>query len=423
MLKNITNCNSILYSYKNPFVSTRLIILCLLAGVFFTISSCFTKNEDPYVILISVDGFRHDYIEKFSPQTLSRLADQGARAALIPSFPSKTFPNHYSIVTGLYPANHGLVANSFYDPEAGQEYTTSKRETVEDGKWYGGTPIWVAAHNQGLKTACYYWVGSEAEIKGVRPDYYYLFDGSVSEETRAQQVVDWLKLPPAERPRFITLYFELVDNAGHRFGPDSPQTREAVLKIDRVLKQLTDDIGELNLPVNYVLVSDHGMINVDQENPMDISDVLQSTKMKIVPGDIFLMLHGQDSADAEKTFEILDTLDNDFKIYKEDEISDLTYGYSNSRFGNILLVANAPRVFGLKGTTHSPGAHGYDPRTTPEMAGIFISWGPNVKSGLKPEPFENIHIYPYLADLLKLNIDSVNLDGRAEVLKRLHNTQ
>src|SRR5579862_268420 len=219
----------------------------------------------PYVVLVSLDGFRYDYARKFHAEHLLALAAQGASApeGMLPSFPSITFPNHYTIVTGLYPGHHGIVANSFYDPARKQAYRYHDAKAIADGTWYGGTPLWVLSVQQGMRSASFFWVGSEAEIQGIRPSYYLKFDASFPNGKRVEQVLAWLHLPPEQRPHFITLYFSDSDTAGHEYGPDSPQVAAAVHELDSEIGKLVDGIKESNLRVDLIVVADHGMVKVD----------------------------------------------------------------------------------------------------------------------------------------------------------------
>src|SRR6185369_4163213 len=201
------------------------------------------QQKKPYVILISGDGFRYDYAEKYHATSLLALSAKGVRAAsMIPSYPSLTFPNHYTIVTGLYPSHHGLVNNYFYDANRKAFYGMRDQKAVVDGSWYGGTPLWVLAEQQQMLTASYYWVGSEADIQKTLPTYYYKFNDTVSMDHRIKEVVNWLQLPPDKRPHFITFYISNADHEGHSFGPDAPQTAAAVRFIDSSIQKLTEAV-------------------------------------------------------------------------------------------------------------------------------------------------------------------------------------
>ncbi len=209
--------------------------------------------QTPYVVLVSIDGFRYDYAEKYQAKEILAIRDAGASAkALIPCFPSVTFANHLSIITGLYPEHHGIVMNHFYDPARNAEYSNSR--TAADGSWYDGKPVWVLAEQQKVKAASMFWPGSDAEIQGVRPSYWFPYDGAVPDEERVKRVLDWLKLPESERPHFITLYFSDVDTAGHNFGPDSAEVRQAVGKVDGLAGRLWEGLQASHLPVDL----DHG---------------------------------------------------------------------------------------------------------------------------------------------------------------------
>jgi predicted AlkP superfamily pyrophosphatase or phosphodiesterase len=378
-----------------------------------------SQSRDSYVIMISIDGMRNDYTEIHDAINLKQFASSGAIAkSMLPSFPSKTFPNHYTLVTGMYPEHHGIIANTFYDPASKMTYRGSNPNTVQDGKWYGGTPLWVVAEQQNIKTGCYFWIGSEAEIQDVRPSYYKSYDENIPETKRVEQVVDWLKLPESDRPRFITLYFELVDDAGHNFGPLAPETKSTVQQIDSIIGQLNDQVAKLNLPVNFVLVSDHGMIQVDQENPIDITGILPKEGVTVVPGDTFILLHSEDENLIDETYNNLKLFARDFDVYKKGFLPDNFHFNSTPLAGDLTLIARAPKVFGIMGSAIKPGAHGYN-STIPEMGGSFIAWGPDIKKDITIEPFENIHVFPLIARILNLDISSLEIDGRLEVLKEI----
>ena len=203
----------------------ELIILIVVLG-FVSIAKTREFQERPYVIMISFDGFRHDYVEKFdAPNFKSFIANGASAEAMMPSFPSKTFPNHYTMVTGLYPGNHGLVDNSFYDPTLDVQYGMRNRALVENPAFYGGLPLWQLVQKNGMKSASYFWVGSETAIAGSFPDYYHIYDGDVNNDDRITAVIDWLKLPQDQRPNYISLYFSLVDSESHASGPNSEKTK------------------------------------------------------------------------------------------------------------------------------------------------------------------------------------------------------
>ena len=187
----------------------------------FTAASAQNKinDLDETVILISVDGFRADYIEKFRPPVISRLAAEGTRAKWMkPAYPTKTFPNHYTLVTGLYPDNHGIIENNMWDDEIGAQFGLSIKEQVTNPKWWSGEPIWNTAQRQGKIAASFFWPGSEAAISGSQPRYWKPYEHTTEHEVRVRTVLEWIDLPREQRPQMITLYFSDVDDAGHNFG-------------------------------------------------------------------------------------------------------------------------------------------------------------------------------------------------------------
>lgn len=378
------------------------------------------QQKKPYLILISADGFRHDYIEKHQASFLSELSRSGVRAeALIPSFPSVTFPNHYTIVTGLYPSHHGLVGNNMYDPKIEERYSLRNAKAVLDPAWYGGTPIWALAEQQKMLTACYYWPGSEAAIQGVLPTYYYPYSEKIHIDKRIEEVVKWLRLPEADRPHLITFYFPEVDHAGHTYGPDAPETKAAVQYIDASVKSLVKAVGQTGLEVNYMFVADHGMTAINQEQLLKLPMEVNPEEMVVVSGGVYMSLFVKDADKIQQTYqEILAAKAPHYKVYLKTEVPEkYHFGAKDDyfgRIGDIVLIADSPYYF----SNHkaSPGAHGYDPYQYPDMNATFMAWGPQIKANTRVEKFENIHIYPLMTKLLDLNNNN-KIDGDDRMVK------
>lgn len=399
----------------------------LLVGL--TVSA--QHESKPYVILVSFDGFRFDYVKNFNPPNFKNFISKGSQAeALIPSFPSKTFPNHYSIVTGLNPGHHGLVDNSFYDRTRNEFYGMRKKNLVEDPYYYGGIPLWELAKRNGMKSASFFWVGSEMSDESRRPDYYFPFDDSVNPESRVDQVINWLKLPETQRPHLITLYFSFPDHQGHNFGPNAEQTRQAVLLADSLLGKLMNEVKATRLPVNVILVSDHGMYELTtlEDTYFFIDEVIDrnDSSIKLVNGGTQTHLYFDDQRKRDSVYVLFKKQERKFKVWKKEEFPR-RWNYQNDRVGDLMVVAEPGYYIreGLRerflksanlGSKH--GVHGYDPEATSDMRGIFYAQGPNIKSGLTIAPFQNIHIYPLIAKILGLPLPTI--DGKEEVLNKLH---
>jgi len=375
------------------------------------------QENKPYVVLVSLDGFRYDYTERYHAKHLHALAALGASApeGMIPIYPSITFPNHYSIVTGLYPEHHGIVAMSFYDPKRKQRYAFNDPSSNGDGSWYGGIPLWSLAEKQGMRSACFFWPGSEAEIAGERPSYYLRFDDHFPDEARIQQVVAWLRLPSAQRPHFITLYYSDVDHAGHEFGPDSPQTAEAVHHVDDLIGVLETKLKELNLPIDLFVVSDHGMENIagnwiDLDHFADLS-AFQTDGM---------LLYSSSEGDAQKAYEHLHGASDKFVVYRRRDVPKSLHYDENEREGDPVVVATGP--YAIRAHAANPadtvpknkGGHGYDPQQFKTMRAIFFASGPDIRPNITVPPFENVNIYPLIAKILGL--DTTPTDGDLKVL-------
>jgi predicted AlkP superfamily pyrophosphatase or phosphodiesterase len=380
------------------------------------------QTSKPYVILISADGFRYDYAEKYNAQNLLQLRSKGVQAkSMIPVFPSVTFPNHYSIATGLYPAHHGLVYNQFYDRNRKASYKLGNRKTVEDGSWYGGTPIWVLAEQQGMLSASYYFVGSEAAIMQTYPTYWYRFGDNTDINYRINKVVDWLKLPEDIRPHLITFYISNVDHDGHDYGPDAPQTAAAVQFVDKAIGSLTEKIAALGLPVNFIFLSDHGMAAVDTVTRINIGSMIDTDRFIISGGNTSLHLYAKDTADIEPTYELLKRKERFFTVYRREDIpAKWHYTKTDDRFnriGDIFIAPQYPKVLSSNNGRISPGAHGFDPAIK-KMHATFYAWGPQIKAGKTIRSFENIHVYPLVCQLLGLTYTH-EIDGDPKVLDKI----
>ncbi|MEC5157939.1 alkaline phosphatase family protein [Chryseobacterium sp. MP_3.2] len=380
----------------------------------------------PYVILISADGFRADYMDKYQSQNLLKMAESGVVAkALIPSFPTITFPNHWSLITGLYPAHHGLIDNYFYDYQKKKIYAMSNKEAAEDGSWYGGTPLWSLAEKQGLLSASMMWVGSASDAGGIRPTYYYHYHEKFSPEEKVNKVIDWLHLPEKVRPHFITLYFPEVDGSGHRFGPDSKETETAVRLVDDAIGSLVKKVKDLGLEdVNLVFVSDHGMIKVDTERPLEIPKILfNKERFDFYNAQTLLRVVVKNPAEVKSVYKELKknrTADYDVILTKRFP-RKLNFAQRNDRFGRIgqiVLVPNAPKIFLEKGKKTSHGKHGYSPYKVSEMKAVFVASGPAFKSNKKIGEFKNVNIFPIVAEILDLKITD-DIDGKTNTANQI----
>jgi predicted AlkP superfamily pyrophosphatase or phosphodiesterase len=390
------------------------------------------QEKKPYVILISADGFRYDLADKYQAPNLLRLREAGVAAtSMKPSFPTLTFPNHYSLATGLYPSHHGIVDNAFYDAKKKKAYFIKDRKAVRDGSWYGGTPIWVLAEQQQMLTASFYWVGTEAPIQGIYSTYFYYFArGLVSLDQRVQVVKDWLRLPPEKRPHLITFYFEEVDHAEHYHNVDSKETAEAVRLVDEgvgKLKRMTDSLG---LPVSFVFVSDHGMAEEDTVHNLPLPWAVDTTKFLVTDGDVLLHLYAHDKKDILPAYNALKAEAGeankeegvDFDVYLPDQTPP-GWHYAKQRddrydrIGDILLIARFPKVFNLPHRKPLKGMHGWD-NELPDLQATFYAWGPAFKQHLRIGVFENVAVYPMIAKILGLEI-SEKIDGDPVTLKNI----
>jgi len=393
-------------------------------------------EQQHYVVLVSLDGFRWDYAMRDHAAHLLALGKQGVWApeGMLPSYPSLTFPNHFTIVTGLYPEHHGLVANSFYDPARKARYGIADQQAVKDGSWYSGTPLWSLAESHGMRSACLLWPGSEAEIAGFRPTWYATFDSKTQGSPEAQQAriddaVALLALPAAERPHFITIYYSEPDHEGHEYGPDAAETRAAELKVDGLVGKLKAALDRTHLPIDLVVVSDHGMVKteggwVNLDQFADLSGFETDGPL----------LYGASEEDRVRVYNQLKKASSQFVAYRLKNVpAELNFN-QNAREGDPVVVATGP--YNIRARTPSEGKpdypapvgmHGYDPRKVPEMKASFFAAGPDILEGKTLATFENVNLYPWMAHMLGLaapkNDGSLNVlsgtlrDGGAEAEK------
>jgi len=379
-----------------------LIILILLLAA---LGAPAMAAERPLTILVSIDGFRADYLDRGVTPVLSGLAAQGARAAMRPSFPSKTFPNHYALVTGLRPDRNGIVENTFEDPAIpGVTFKMSNRAAVQDRRWWDqGVPIWVTAERAGIPTAPVFWPGSEAAIQGVRPTYFLAFDKTVSSAGRVDRALSWLDLPAERQPGFLTLYLEVVDTAGHDFGPDAPETRAAIAEADAAVGRLVAGLNARGRTANLVIVADHGMAATSLDRRVFVDDMLPKAAYRTLAAGAFLTLYPAPGHEAEVAAALLRPHDHLQCWAKADIPARFHYG-KNTRVAPFFCLPETGWTINTR--DYKPkkpelGNHGFDPYG-PEMAALFVANGPAFKAGVRLPAFDNVSVYPLLARLLEL---------------------
>lgn len=373
----------------------------------------------PKLLLVSIDGLRADMLYRGITPNLSRLVDGGVRARwMTPSYPSLTFPNHYTIVTGLRPDHHGIIHNSMHEDALGS-FRLSKREAVTDARWWGGEPIWVGAEKAGVRTATLSWPGSEAAIQGVRPSQWRTYDASVPLPDRVDQVLGWVGQTDVDAPRLVTLYMEQVDHAGHDHGPDSPEYAAAIGEVDQAIGRLLDGLQARGLEnsTNVIVVSDHGMASVPDGQTIAIEDMVDptiATDVSMGQSVGFAPLPGK-RREAEK---VLLGAHAQYDCWTRQTLPARWHYGSNPRIPPIVCQMHEgwnalSRASVAKRTPGTRGSHGYD-NALPSMRAVFIARGPSFKQGQTIAGFDNVDVYPLLARLL--GVPAAPNDGDAERL-------
>ena len=358
------------------------------------------------VILVSLGGFRWDYAARDGATNLLALGKSGASApaGMLPGFPASTWPNAWTLVTGLYPGHHGIVADQFFDPARKMRFSSDDPKAVADSSWFGGTPIWALAEKQGIRTACIDWPGCATDAGGARPTLMPNAKSAATAAAKVQQIAEWLRLPSANRPRLIAAYFGAVGEAGRRFGTDAPETRAAVRSLDAILGRLRTAIEASHLPVNLIVVSDHGIaksagdwLTLEMQADLTAFDTAGT------------FLYGKSDADSERAYNQLKKASADFLAYRLRSLPANLHATANARFGDPVVIALKPYALRVHAVSNGNaegapplGIDGLNAQIVPEMKGIFFAAGPDIVKGRTVAPFENVNLYPWLAHLLDL---------------------
>jgi len=391
-------------------VGSRLRLLAplaaaLLIGAAASVPRGAPQSGRPIVVLVSLDGFRWDLLERYPTPNLHRLAARGVRARwLQPVFPTLTFPNHYAIVTGLFPVHHGIVSNQFVEPVTGRRFRYTDTLVMLDSSWWGGEPLWVTAERQGRRSAAVFWPGSEAAIGGARPSRWMVYDEQVPWAARAESALAWLRAPEAQRPAFMTVYWSGVDDAEHQFGPEAPEVAGAVASADSLVGRLQDGLEAAGLTgrVNLIVVSDHGSAATSTGRVVLLDDYVDVATVDLVRVGQALSLQARDG-DQERLLAALARVPH-AAFYRRADTPPRWRYRDNDRIAPIVGQAEegwtittrqlAARRFNL-------GEHGYDD-TVPAMRAIFVAAGPAFRRGLVVEPFRNVHVYDLVCAILGL---------------------
>jgi predicted AlkP superfamily pyrophosphatase or phosphodiesterase len=390
-------------SLRNILSITGLIIILLFISLGFKGDG--RKKFKNYVLLVSLDGFRWDYSQLYKTPNIDKIATEGVKAdRLIPSFPTITFPNHYTIATGLYPDHHGLISNNFMAPDLGLYFRAGDRAAVENPAFYLGEPIWVTAKKQGAITGSFFWVGSEAPVGGMHPDYWKKYDGKVTYEARIDTVIKWFSYPEKRRPELVTLYFDEPDHTSHDFGPQSPQTEKVVMRLDSMIGILRQKLSALpfSRKINLILLSDHGMGTVSSERYINIKAIVPDRMIKSVSGSNPVLMINPAEGKKDSILFLLSTLKG-LKAWDKTNVPARLHFGTSPRIPEIVIAADSSWSIGMRpvGLTIRGGNHGYD-NSDQDMFAIFYATGPAFKKNYRFHELNNTDIYDLICRILDL---------------------
>ncbi len=380
------------------------------------------EHAKPRVLLISLDGFRWDYRDRFDTPVLDAMAAAGVSAGQMqPGFPSKTFPNHFTLVTGLVPDHHGIVSNTMRDPAIpGVTFSMSNRDAVRDPRWWAAEPIWTTLEKQGRKTAPLLWPGSEAPIGGVRPTHWMAYDDTLTDAERVALIAKVYAGPESEWPDFATLYWPSVDQASHGAGPLSPEVRAIAERVDGALGQLLSTLASLGTrdSLNVIVVSDHGMSEQSPDRVIYLEDYIDLSTVEIVDSSPIPGLHPK-SLTVDQVYAQLAGKHEHLQVYRPHEIpARLQYG-THPRVPPLFLLADDGwSVFPRRqqGRRFSYGAHGYD-NALESMQALFVAAGPAFRPGVRIDRLRSVDVYEVMCAIL--GVAPNKNDGDPDVARRL----
>ena len=379
--------------------------------------------RDRILILVSLDGFRWDYLQKYKAPYLSKLAAEGVHAErLIPMFPSMTFPNHHTIVTGLRPAHHGVIHNNIYDP-AGKETFAFNKPELQGSQWWRGEPIWATAIKQGRRADVLFWPGTGTAMAGMLPTEWKRYDGKPEPNEVVDLGLAWLDQPAEKRPGLVMLYFHHTDSVGHKHGPDSPEIAASITQVDEAMGRLVEGLHRLKLDdvANLVIVSDHGMVEINTNRTILLGDFVDLKNVQVDFSGAVAGLRPLDG-NVDALYQAFKGKENHFKAYRQENMPERYHFRDNARIPPVILVAedawylsnrsaNEPSTRAMNKATH-----GYDPELA-SMGATFIAWGPAFQHGVTLAPVENVHIYNLLC--VTLGLKPAQNDGDDQLVEKV----
>lgn len=394
------------------------LILLIAALVLTPFAAQAKEAQRPVTVLVGIDGFRADYLDRGLTPRLAALAKDGATGPMRPSFPTKTFPNHYALVTGKRPDRNGISGNSMIDPRRpGVMFSLGNAAQALDPFWWNeAEPVWITAEKAGIRTATMFWPGSEVAFEGKRPSDWLRYDQNVGNVQRVNTLIDWLRRPARIRPAFATIYFDTVDTAGHRFGPDSAEVNASLAEVDARIGELVDGAAKLGVPLNLVIVADHGMRATDESRVIQLDGLIDRASYVPVETGPYAAIEPVTGTDNRVAEALLKPHEHMTCTRKEDLPARLHWG-RNPRVAAIICIAEegwtilaGPPAYPVKG-----GAHGYD-NADPEMLALFIARGPAFAKGAKLPVFDNVAVAALLRATLGLPEDA-DADGKLADVK------
>ncbi|CAJ0939706.1 unnamed protein product, partial [Mesorhabditis belari] len=361
----------------------------------------FFRETKPLVV-ISFDGFSKVYDQNRAVKNLEHIKKCGTTAEfVIPSYPTKTFPNHYTIATGVYPGHHGLVDNYVYDPAISDKVLDGKYN--RDPRLFQSDPIWsLYKRVTGKKTACMMWIGCNNH-PDFQPDYLEPFNFNITDAQKFDEVAEWLSKPEDERPGLTMVYIAEPDDSSHWARMNEGNLRsDALAEIDHLLGRFFNKLHDKNLMdcFNIIVLSDHGM--ADLYTHINLKTKLFDPKLKMITGPL-ARFHFDGSSTTQADIRKAFPCDNgtNHLLFNKKTFPPRCHYTENPRTGDMILEAPIGTEFRGDDSTYRHGDHGYD-YLEPEMRTVFFARGPAFQRKAVLAPFQNVEYYNLFAELLDI---------------------
>lgn len=375
---------------------------CLLGVVAMAMLPSCRPEDLPSLLLVSFDGFRWDYVQRVATPNFHALMEEGVRVEQVENaYITKTFPDHYTLVTGLYTESHGIVANEMYDPDLNLTFAMDHPSAHDPRWWDGAEPLWATNQRAGHGSGAAMWPGTDVEIRGTYPTHFLPYNASVGFEDRVRSLVGWFARDPPVR--LGLLYWEEPDVSGHAFGPDSPRMDAVIADVDAKLGFLRRELQRAGLyeRLNLVVTSDHGMAQMSGERVVELDAYLSRDAYTWIDKSPVVGILPQEGK-LEEVYRSLANAHPSLRVYRKEDIPERFHYQHNDRIMPIIIAAEEGwTIVQNKSDGLMLGNHGYD-NALPSMHPVFVARGPAFRRAYSKASARAVDLYPLMCHILDL---------------------